>query len=74
MEILGIIAELIICLFSLYIYLLFSGAIRPKDEKSRNTISTMSQSSGKLIKWFSLILFGLMTINLLLHFVQFFSR
>ncbi|HMG16987.1 MAG TPA: hypothetical protein VK590_16130 [Saprospiraceae bacterium] len=74
MEILGIFAEFLICILSLYVYLLFSGAIRPRDEKSRNTVNTMSQSSGKLIKWFSLILFGLMTINLILHFLQFFSR
>lgn len=74
MEIVGIIAEIVICIFSLYIFLLFNGTIRPTDEKTRNTIKVMSGSSGKLIKWGALILFGLMTINLMLHFTQFASR
>lgn len=71
MDILGIIIEIILLFFAIYIYLFSIGAVMKKDSPKGEKAEELRKSSGRILKILSLLLAAMMIVNIYLHIVQF---
>ena len=70
MDILGLIIEILLLIFAIYIYLFSIGVVMKKDSPNGAKAEEFRKSSGRLLKILSLLLAAMMVVNIYLHFQQ----
>ncbi len=67
---LGLIFEILLLAFAVYIYLFSIGVVMKKDSPNGAKAEELRKSSGRILKILSLLLAAMMVVNIYLHFTQ----
>jgi len=70
MNILGLILEILLLAFAVYVYLFAIGVVMKKDSPNGAKAEELRKSSGRILRILSLLLAAMMLVNIYLHLVQ----
>jgi hypothetical protein len=73
MEYLGLIFELLILGFAVYLYLFATGRVQAKTEEAQKRADAFRESNAGWLRILSLALAAIMLVNVLLHLKQLFA-
>ncbi len=70
MNALGLILEILLLAFAVYIYLFAIGVVMKKESPKGAKAEELRKSSGRILRILSLLLAAMMLVNIYLHIVQ----